>query len=658
MKIAVTCAFGWPYVRRGNRVAYELASYLAVQGHEVHFITTKPGAVWREKARGNLLIKYYPVIDNPILTHFKIEYWQTFALSCLWALLKEDYDIVHTSLTMDVVAASLNRSLKGTPFIPVLINGDPLYRDALWAKRLFHRAVKKASRLVTISKFVNEILKRDYSVEGVMIPCPVDTSKFYYAKKGKSDVPKILCTATLIMERKRIPLLLKAFEMLIEHVPGAILQLAGETTPGVTRKLLMSVNEKTRTSIEIVDITSDEVLVSFYRNATITVLPSLKEPFGMVTTESLASGTPVVGTRSGGTAEILRDPRIGVMFEPTDGPEELCRALIKCIELARDPETPKRCSEYARQYSWTTLGPKYEELYMEVINKTGRRSSQRRRTADQRRTPSFTSAGPVRFNGNAGSGALRGLFLDVLDELEVTMQTYYKIESCMPRSIYILKWMFAQKVQAGNVLLLSSYPHFLALLFNKLGFRVRHIVINGRVDSGQEHIDFELTQSPHALTGLQESFDVIVCDDVIHHLAEPDEMFRLLKRHVAREGVLILTSPNTNQSGNRPNLLTDPDLTSGILSGAPLGGADKPDTQQRRCRGYSLRELEKAGVNAGFTLLKKAHITGEKHIDKTNTFAHVPLRKYFTQKLHRLFQFVAVSSRSHLFVAMKGDEDI
>jgi hypothetical protein len=135
-------------------------------------------------------------------------------------------------------------------------------------------------------------------------------------------------------------------------------------------------------------------------------------------------------------------------------------------------------------------------------------------------------------------------------------------------------------------------------------------------------------------------------------------MFRILKRHLVREGVLILTAPNAHQSGNRSNLLLEPDVTSGILSGAPLEGSDKLDTQQRRCQGYSLRELEKAGLKAGFILLGKAHINGEKHIDKTNTFAHVSLKTYFTQKLRHAFQLVAVSSRSHLFVAMKGDENI
>jgi glycosyltransferase involved in cell wall biosynthesis len=170
------------------------------------------------------------------------------------------------------------------------------------------------------------------------------------------------------MERKRIPLLVKAFEILIDHFPNAILQLAGETTPEVTRNLLMSVHSKVRNSIEFLDIATDEALSSCYRQATISVHPSLGEPFGMVTTESLASGTPVVGTRSGGTPEILDDPQVGVLFEPTDGPNELCKALIKGIKLAHDPETSKRCSQHAERYSWNNLGPKYEELQLDLLN--------------------------------------------------------------------------------------------------------------------------------------------------------------------------------------------------------------------------------------------------------------------------------------------------
>jgi glycosyltransferase involved in cell wall biosynthesis len=640
MKIAVTSAFGWPYVRRGNRVIYELASYLASQGHEVHFITTKPGELRREKVHGNLLVKYYPAIDNPLLTHFKVEYWQTFGLTCFNALLKEDYDIVHTSLTMDAFAASLNRSIKGTPFVPVLIQGEPLYADARRSRRLFQRVVNQASRLVTISNFVNDILKRDFGADGVMIPCPVDTSKFYFNEKEKNTHPRILCTATLIMERKRVPLLVKAFEILIEHMPDAILQLAGETTPEVTRKLLMSVNAKTRASIVIDNITSDEDLASLYRNATITVLPSIREAFGMVTTESLASGTPVVGTRSGGTAEILEDPRVGVMFEPTDGPEELCKALIKCIELAGDPETPKRCSDYAQKYSWKTLGPRYEELDMEVLNDISRKSRQRKKSEEPGNKPADVFDEQLPLNGNVSGAALHKLFLDALDELEITVQAYYEIESCMPRCIYALQWLLTRGIREGNVLVLSTHPHFLANLLNKLNFRTRHIIISSRADRGQGHIDHEIIQEPQLLVNLKEQFDVIVCDDIIRQTDAQDATFQILKKCLLPDGVLVLMTPNVRRCGKRFDLMPDDDVAS------------RPKLE------YSFMDVSEVPVKAGFKVLEKSYITGEKHIDKTNTFAHVPLKAYFARKLCRSFEHVNESSKSHLFLALKVDRSL
>jgi len=649
-KIAVTSGFGWPYVRRGNRVAYELAVYLASRGNEVHFITTKPGRVRRDRVKGNLVIKSYPLIDNPILTHFKVEYWQTFGLTCLGALLREDYDIVHTSLTMDAFAASMNRSFRGTPFVPILIQSDPLYKDARRAKRLFQQVVGTASRLVTISDYVNGLLKRDFGVEGVMIPCPVDTSKFYYTGKKNDDARRILCTAAITMERKRVPLLVKAFENLIEQVPDAILQLAGETTPAVTKNLLLTVNAKTRKSIEIVDITSDAVLSEFYRNAAITVLPSLNEAFGMVTTESLASGTPVVGTRSGGTAEILDDPRVGVLFEPTDGPEELCRALIKGIELSRDPETAGRCSEHAQRYSWNTLGPKYEELDMEVLNESGRRPRRRKRSADDRRTPAFTSSGLVPLNGNADGAALHRFFLDVLDEMEITAQTYYELESCMPRCVYILRWILKRQIPSGNVLVLSARPHFLEILLRKLNFRIRHIVLNGKSGGEEEHFDYEIIQDLGPAADLRERFDVIVCDDLLQHFPDNAGVFKILKKHLMPDGLVVLTAPNGDRYENRFNGRdTDACCSGNTVTESPQG----PYTHKSLChRRYSLAEVEKTALLEGFTVLQKSYIFGERLIDKTNTFAHVQLKTFFVQRLYRLSEYIAVSRRSHMFMAL------
>jgi len=653
MKIAVTSPFGWPYVRRGNRVAYELAVYLASQGNDVHFITTKPGAVRRDKIKGNLLIKYYPVIDNPFLTAYHIEYWQTFVLTCMHALLKEDYDIIHTCLTLDSFAASVVRSLKGTPFVPVLIQGECLYRDAPWGRRLFKRVVNKASRLVTISNFINDILKKDFGVDGVMIPCPVDTSKFYYTEKEKGDTPKILCTATLIMERKRVPLLIKAFESLIEQIPDAILQLAGETTPEITGNLLMSVHSRARRSIELLDITSDEDLASCYRDATISVLPSLKEPFGMVTTESLASGTPVVGTRSGGTLEILDDPDVGVLIEPTDGPDELCKALIKGIELAYDPQTSEKCSRHAERYSWNTLGPKYEELQLEILNHTKKRNRAAKRIGIEKVFSARAKNKSIISNGHIKKSRLNKFYIDSLDELEITSSTYYEIESRKPRYLHLLDWIFNKVKYHDSALIVSREPHFLTLLLRESGIEARQVLPRTGSEDAMEPGVLNLFSYAQELEQIAGNFDVIVCDDFLQYWASPLRDLQALRKLLSPGGVLLLSTLNAARGASRLRLLMGRNIYPWFDDLLVNTACIKKKASSRSYREYTLEEVNELVSKAGFELIEKRYIIGNIKIDKSVNFVSIPVKTYLLHKIDHQIQRLASPLRSHLFVAVK-----
>ncbi len=64
----------------------------------------------------------------------------------------------------------------------------------------------------------------------------------------------------------------------------------------------------------------------FLRNAKALIVPStFEEPFGMVTIEALASGTPVIGLSHGATPELIRDGRTGFVVEPDTIAEALTR---------------------------------------------------------------------------------------------------------------------------------------------------------------------------------------------------------------------------------------------------------------------------------------------------------------------------------------------
>lgn len=75
-------------------------------------------------------------------------------------------------------------------------------------------------------------------------------------------------------------------------------------------------------------------LLEMMGEAAVTVVPSREEAFGLVNIESMAMGTPVVASRVGGIAEIVRDGVDGMLFEPGN-PEALAACLVRMLKDGR-----------------------------------------------------------------------------------------------------------------------------------------------------------------------------------------------------------------------------------------------------------------------------------------------------------------------------------
>ena len=121
-------------------------------------------------------------------------------------------------------------------------------------------------------------------------------------------------------------------------------------------------------------------LLEIVGQANCLVMPSVwYETFGRTTVEAFAKGTPVVGARIGGTAEIIDDGRTGWLFNPGD-PTDLAAKVEIAMRLTSDQATQFRNAarqEYLRRY---TAQGKYDRL-MEVYRLTLARASARARTS-------------------------------------------------------------------------------------------------------------------------------------------------------------------------------------------------------------------------------------------------------------------------------------
>jgi len=111
-----------------------------------------------------------------------------------------------------------------------------------------------------------------------------------------------------------------------------------------------------------------ERLPDYHRALDLYVSPSLEEggPVGVL--EALATGTPVVATRTGMAPDIMKDDREGRLVDVGD-PVSLCEAMTRMLT---DPKLRSTCAQSARETAmsldWAALVPEYfRQLYIPCV---------------------------------------------------------------------------------------------------------------------------------------------------------------------------------------------------------------------------------------------------------------------------------------------------
>jgi glycosyltransferase involved in cell wall biosynthesis len=122
-------------------------------------------------------------------------------------------------------------------------------------------------------------------------------------------------------------------------------------------------------SIRLIGYVPDDALPSLYRNADVFVLPSKSgEGFGLVVLEAMASGLPVIATKSGGVIDLVADGVNGRLVPPNDA-RALARALSELVDVA-DLRSGLRqgALESVSSISWDTSIDLLEETLVKVIS--------------------------------------------------------------------------------------------------------------------------------------------------------------------------------------------------------------------------------------------------------------------------------------------------
>jgi glycogen(starch) synthase len=187
------------------------------------------------------------------------------------------------------------------------------------------------------------------------------------------DPPRLLCLGRLVAE-KGFDLALAAFATVLHRFPNARLVIGGD---GPEREKLhqQAIALGLVDSVEFAGRIPPEKVSHFIDTATLVLIPSRLEGFGLVALEAAFMGRPVVAARVGGLPEVVAHEQTGLLVEGNQS-SGVAQAIVRLLE---HPELATQMGQAARErarqkFNWHRYVDDYDALYRK-LNEFGHRPS-------------------------------------------------------------------------------------------------------------------------------------------------------------------------------------------------------------------------------------------------------------------------------------------
>ncbi len=264
---------------------------------------------------------------------------------------------------------------------PWSAEGDAEGRSPLSShiQKSIERAVYSRGRLfIVLSSAFRQILVEQYRVPEDrvrIIPGGIDLDRFSTSltkteariQLGWPTDRAIVLSVRRQMRRMGLESLIDAAVRIKQKVPDALILLAGAGP--ITSDLKQRIAENgLENHVRLLGRVDDADLPTCYRAADVSVVPSQAlEGFGMITLESLASGTPVLVTPVGGLPEVIQPFAPECIFSGTDA-DAIAVLLAEFLLGTRVLPTSEACRTYAvDHFSWAFIAQMTRDVYLEAV---------------------------------------------------------------------------------------------------------------------------------------------------------------------------------------------------------------------------------------------------------------------------------------------------
>jgi glycosyltransferase involved in cell wall biosynthesis len=233
--------------------------------------------------------------------------------------------------------------------------------------------VRRADAVIANSEYTGDLIKGRLGVPGERITVCHPGAPAWRVREEPPAAGPILHVGT-IEPRKNVAALLRAYLVLAaEQAETPPLVFAGRLESPVAA--LASGHERSelfRTHVRFLGYVSDDQRLRLYREASMLVIASADEGFGIPALEAMTIGLPVVAAARGSLPEVLGDAGILVDADDTVAFSRAMLRLIQDASLRRD-QAAKGVNR-ARRFNWDDSAARLRAAFANALDRKARRS--------------------------------------------------------------------------------------------------------------------------------------------------------------------------------------------------------------------------------------------------------------------------------------------
>jgi phosphatidylinositol alpha-mannosyltransferase len=391
VRIALVSPYSWTYPGGVTRHIQALAEQFIDQGHEVRVLAPfdppdRTATITHRGAKPQNLEAPSYLIPLGRTVGFSANGAQsncalgpTVQLRLIKELRRGNFDVVHVHEPVAPVIGWVASSVPGVPLVGTYHSYStkpvPNYIANAFGARAMQNHLRKR---IAVSEAAAWTGGRWFGGRYTIVPngVTIDTEALA-ARVGGPDMPHLEAVEGEILEatvplkllfvgqsvtRKGLPLLLRAFEALREHVPAEL------TVIGPNADELAPLTMDEGAGIRVLGKVSDNVKRAELAAADVLVAPSLGgESFGMVLTEAMAAGAVVVASDIAGYRDVVTNGEDGILVPPGDA-QALAETLRELFyEPRRRQALARAAAQTVQRFSWDRVAAQVLDCYAEAI---------------------------------------------------------------------------------------------------------------------------------------------------------------------------------------------------------------------------------------------------------------------------------------------------